>query len=109
MIYLRAENLGFEAFNVTAADMLSVVPTEELIRRYCPSLKIWHRIEGTERTWSVEKAGESSAPSLLLLTRRDRRELEGARVNRNAVLTAVSSGFHKDIRGRFGYARSGRQ
>ena len=54
---LQAENLGFEVFNVTAADTLSVVPTEELIRRYCPGVEIRHRIEGTESAWSLEKAG----------------------------------------------------
>ena len=54
---LQAENLGFEVFNVTAADTLSAVPTEELIRRYCPGVEIRHRIEGTESAWSLEKAG----------------------------------------------------
>ena len=53
---LQAENLGFEVFNVTAADTLSAVPTEELIRRYCPGVEIRHRIEGTESAWSLEKA-----------------------------------------------------
>ena len=53
---LQAENLGFEVFNATAADMLSVVSMGELIRRYCLGVEIRHRIEGTESAWSTEKA-----------------------------------------------------
>ena len=52
----QAQNLGFEVLNATPADMLSVVSTEELIRRYCPGVEIRHRIEGTESAWSTEKA-----------------------------------------------------
>jgi hypothetical protein len=104
----QAQNLGFEVFNATAADMLSVVSMEELIRRYCPGVEIRHRIEGTERLVYRKGRATSRIPSLPLLARLDRRDPEGACVNPTAVLTAVSSGLHRDIRGRVDYARSGR-
>ncbi len=52
----EAGDLGFEVFNVTAADTLSEAPTEEMIRMYCPAVEIRGRIEGTASAWSVEKA-----------------------------------------------------
>ena len=53
---LEAPGLGFEAFNVTADDTLSDVPTEELLRRYAPEVDIRERIEGTSSGFSIEKA-----------------------------------------------------
>jgi nucleoside-diphosphate-sugar epimerase len=57
LLGLEAEGLGFEVFNVTAADTLSEVPTEELIRRHCPGVEIRRPLQGTESAWSIRKAG----------------------------------------------------
>lgn len=56
LLGLEAEGLGFEVFNVTAADTLSEVPTEELIRRHCPGVEIRRPLQGTESAWSIRKA-----------------------------------------------------
>jgi nucleoside-diphosphate-sugar epimerase len=53
---VEADVLGFEAFNITAADTLMEAPTEELIRQHCPQVKLRQRIEGTASGWSIEKA-----------------------------------------------------
>jgi nucleoside-diphosphate-sugar epimerase len=53
---LEASDLGFEAFNVTAADTISDLETEELLGRYAPGVDIRERIEGTSSAWSIEKA-----------------------------------------------------
>ena len=43
-------------FNVTAADTLSELPTEELLRRYAPDVELRHPIAGTSSAVSCEKA-----------------------------------------------------
>jgi nucleoside-diphosphate-sugar epimerase len=53
---LESEGLGFEVLNITSADSLSDVPTEELMRRFCPDVQRRERIEGTNSAWSTEKA-----------------------------------------------------
>ena len=53
---IEAEGLGFAAFNVTAADTLSDVPTEELIRRFAPSTELRRVIPGTDTAFSLDKA-----------------------------------------------------
>ena len=53
---IEAEGIGFEPFNVTAADTLSETPTEELIRRYTPTVEIRQPIPGTASGFSLEKA-----------------------------------------------------
>lgn len=53
---MEAEGLGHEVFNITAADSLSEVPTEELMRRYCPDVQLRGRIVGSGSAWSTEKA-----------------------------------------------------
>lgn len=53
---VEADGLGFEAFNVTAADTLSDVPTEELIRRHAPDVEIRSPIPGTATGFSLDKA-----------------------------------------------------
>ncbi len=54
---IEAEGLGFEAFNVIAADTLCDAPTEELIRRYSPGTELRAPIPGTAGGFSIEKAG----------------------------------------------------
>jgi nucleoside-diphosphate-sugar epimerase len=53
---IEAEGLGFEPFNVVAADTLSATPTEELIRTVTPSVEIRRPIPGTASAFSTEKA-----------------------------------------------------
>jgi nucleoside-diphosphate-sugar epimerase len=53
---VESEGLGFEVFNVVAADTLSDMPTMDLIRRYCPDTEVRALIEGTMSAWSTEKA-----------------------------------------------------
>ncbi len=53
---LEAPDLGFEAFNVTAADTLADRPTEELIRRHAPAVELRAPIPGTGSAFSLEKA-----------------------------------------------------
>jgi nucleoside-diphosphate-sugar epimerase len=53
---IEADGLGFEPFNVTAADTLSETPTEELIRAHAPSVEIRQPIPGTASAFSIEKA-----------------------------------------------------
>jgi nucleoside-diphosphate-sugar epimerase len=53
---LEADNLGFEAFNVTAADTLAELSTEELLRTYAPGLEIREPIPGFATPYSLAKA-----------------------------------------------------
>jgi nucleoside-diphosphate-sugar epimerase len=53
---LEAKGLTFEVFNVTAADTLSDIPTERLLRQYAPSVEIRQPILGNASAYSVEKA-----------------------------------------------------
>ena len=53
---IEADGLGFEAFNVVAADTLGDRPTEELIRTYAPSVEIRHPIPGTTSAFAIDKA-----------------------------------------------------
>jgi nucleoside-diphosphate-sugar epimerase len=53
---VEAEGIGFEPFNVIAADTLSDAPTEELIRHYAPSIEIRSPIPGIASAFSIEKA-----------------------------------------------------
>jgi nucleoside-diphosphate-sugar epimerase len=52
---LEAEHIGFEAFNVTAADTLAELPTEELLRTYAPSVEIREPIPGFASPYSIAK------------------------------------------------------
>jgi nucleoside-diphosphate-sugar epimerase len=53
---IEADGLGFEAFNVTAPDTLSSVPTEELLKTQTPEVEIREPIEGFGSAFSIEKA-----------------------------------------------------
>lgn len=53
---IEVDGLGFEVFNVTAADTLASRPTEELIRAYAPSVEIRQPIPGTASGFSIDKA-----------------------------------------------------
>jgi nucleoside-diphosphate-sugar epimerase len=53
---LAADGIGFEAFNIVAADTLSDTPTEDLIRTHAPQVEIRSAIPGTASAFSVEKA-----------------------------------------------------
>lgn len=53
---IETDGLGFEIFNVTAADTLIEQPTEEAIRQYAPETEIRRPLQGTESGWSIEKA-----------------------------------------------------
>lgn len=53
---LEADGLGFEPFNVTAADTLCDAPTEELIRRHTPTTELRRPIPGTSSGFSIDKA-----------------------------------------------------
>jgi nucleoside-diphosphate-sugar epimerase len=53
---LEANNIGFEAFNVTAADTLAEIPTEELLRTHAPSVEIREPIPGFGSPFSIAKA-----------------------------------------------------
>lgn len=52
---LEADGIGFEPFNVTAADTLSTIPTEELLRTYAPEVELRAPIEGCGSAFSLEK------------------------------------------------------
>ena len=52
---LEAEGLGFAAVNVTAADTLVEVPTEELIRRFAPATELRRAIPGTAAAFSLDR------------------------------------------------------
>jgi nucleoside-diphosphate-sugar epimerase len=53
---IEAEGLGFEPFNIVAADTLSETPTEELLRSVTPAVEIRQPIAGTASAFSIEKA-----------------------------------------------------
>jgi nucleoside-diphosphate-sugar epimerase len=53
---LEAPGLTFEVFNVAAADTLSDIPTEELLRTFAPSVEIRQPIPGNASAYSIEKA-----------------------------------------------------
>jgi len=53
---MEAEGLGFEVFNITAADTLSRIPTEELLRQFAPLVEIRQAIPGSASAYSIEKA-----------------------------------------------------
>ncbi len=53
---VEVEGLGFEPFNVIAADTLCDAPTEELIRRYSSATELRAPIAGTAGGFSIEKA-----------------------------------------------------
>ena len=53
---VEADGLGFEAFNIIAADTLVDTLTEELIHRYCPEVELRKSLRGTETAWSIDKA-----------------------------------------------------
>jgi nucleoside-diphosphate-sugar epimerase len=53
---VEAAGLGFEVFNITAADTLLELPTEEALRRYAPQVEVRAPIPGTGSAWSIEKA-----------------------------------------------------
>ena len=53
---IEAEDLGFEPFNGTAADTLSNIPTEELLRTVTPGVEIRQPIAGFGTAFSVDKA-----------------------------------------------------
>lgn len=53
---IEADGFGFAAFNITADDTLSDIPTEELLRTYTPSLEIRRSIPGTASAFSNQRA-----------------------------------------------------
>ncbi len=53
---IEVDGLGFQVFNVTAADTLGSDPTEDLIRTYAPAVEIRQPIPGTATAWSIDKA-----------------------------------------------------
>jgi nucleoside-diphosphate-sugar epimerase len=53
---LEADRPTFEVFNITAADTLSDIPTEELLREFAPSVEIRQPIPGNTSAYSIAKA-----------------------------------------------------
>lgn len=53
---LETADLQFEVFNVAAADTLSDIPTEKLLRDYAPSVEVRQPIPGHASAYSIEKA-----------------------------------------------------
>ncbi|MGH2533129.1 MAG: NAD-dependent epimerase/dehydratase family protein [Thermomicrobiales bacterium] len=53
---IEADGFGFAAFNIVAADTLSVEPTEDLIRQYLPETEIRSPIPRTAGGFAIEKA-----------------------------------------------------
>jgi nucleoside-diphosphate-sugar epimerase len=53
---IEADGLAFEVFNVAAADTLSDIATEKLLRDYAPSVELRHPILGNASAYSIEKA-----------------------------------------------------
>jgi nucleoside-diphosphate-sugar epimerase len=53
---LEADGLTFEVFNVAAADTLSDVPTEELLRDFAPLVEVRQPIPGRASAYSIAKA-----------------------------------------------------
>jgi nucleoside-diphosphate-sugar epimerase len=54
---IESEGLGWEVLQCTAADTLSDHPTDELIRKYTPTVEIRETIAGKETAFSTSKAG----------------------------------------------------
>ncbi len=53
---IESTGLGFEAFNIVAADTLSETPTEELLRRHTPQVDLRRPLMGTASAFAIEKA-----------------------------------------------------
>jgi nucleoside-diphosphate-sugar epimerase len=53
---IEASGLGFEVFNISAADTVGSAPTEQLIKQYAPSVEIRQPIPGTGSAFSADKA-----------------------------------------------------
>jgi UDP-glucose 4-epimerase len=53
---LEAPGLKLDVFNVAAADTLSDIPTEKLLRDFAPAVEIRHPIPGNASAYSIEKA-----------------------------------------------------
>jgi nucleoside-diphosphate-sugar epimerase len=52
---LEANGIGFDMFNVTAADTLSSIPTGDLIAEFAPDVELRAPIPGNETAFSLEK------------------------------------------------------
>jgi nucleoside-diphosphate-sugar epimerase len=55
-IALAAPVDGARAFNITAADTLSSLPTSELLSRYAPGVQLRRELVGRETAWSLQRA-----------------------------------------------------
>lgn len=53
---LESSGLGFQAYNILAADTLRFEPTEEALRRYVPTVEIRAPMPGHTTAWSIDKA-----------------------------------------------------
>lgn len=53
---IEADGLGFQAIGLNMSDTLASAPTEELIRRYAPSVEIRRAIPGFSAAVSIDKA-----------------------------------------------------
>jgi len=53
---IEADGLGFDTFNVVAADTLCTTPTEDLIREYLPAMDLRSPIPGTRGGFAIDKA-----------------------------------------------------
>jgi nucleoside-diphosphate-sugar epimerase len=53
---IEVDGLGFEPFNIVAADTLADAPTEDLIRAHAPSVEIRRPIPGTASAFAIDKA-----------------------------------------------------
>jgi nucleoside-diphosphate-sugar epimerase len=53
---LEVDGLGFEAFNIVAADTLCAAPTEDLLRDYLPDTEVRTPIPGNGGGFAIEKA-----------------------------------------------------
>ena len=55
---IEADGFGFAAFNITADDTLSDIPTEDLIRAHIPTIELRSPILGTTTAFSITAAQE---------------------------------------------------
>jgi nucleoside-diphosphate-sugar epimerase len=53
---IEADGYGFQVFHINMTDTLASAPTEDLIRRYAPTVEIRESIPGTATAVSIEKA-----------------------------------------------------
>lgn len=53
---IEADGLGYDVFNAVAADTLSDIPTEELVRTYSPGTEIRKPIAGTASAYDISHA-----------------------------------------------------